>query len=719
MGDIDPQSSTLYEVENMSDSDWLDISSRESEVSDIPESDADDPFSRPHSPHSSSGSSDHNDEPDRWEGIIEPEDGDGVQSDHGHVDEALTSPPGGDAQSTLRFRDVARHRLVEELREREALEQSMISTLSTSRNSSLSASASTSAARSRDLRLSFPDPLTSSRDELNRSYDNVEIDESPSSSPAPPPFGDAEPTVANARVRVRAVAPEVPQPQPAPQPDLQVVLYGSQPTDKFRLVESLLDKLAVGSGLFLSKRQPSTPRVSNYVLDGMNKPFASVFTVQVVDNTEDEEVLVSVSVLLDRTTDLQLSQPISGELPSLAIIFLPHLLAALPRHTLYLPVVETRREFTDVSDSNEGFSADLLRRGVDRQWDVLRTPTSQTLLWHVDTPTVVMSEDEIIALDPAEVALGFEPLIPRRRRFVNVLRAQIASAPAMTLYACFPSLCFHSDQSSFSLAILSIVLGYIVSMSTPVMVPVEREVVSAVIKAFTHSANLSSVAMASSTPTSVEQPMPIMSTLPSSLSTAALSLQEQPPASLTPVVKPHVNAEASKFPNPSTYCPVTHSLALTSTKSLSVAPSTSKAVTIPRKAVFDLSTHFAGSIQDLFSPRVLIAAVRADMKELLDALDELLQVLSASAHTTLDMSLSVANNLRDQLRRRHRRAQDRARRLRAKGSQAWTDASKHVSERMEVARRRAKAIQAHIGDEAQAIVKRVRQRWDERRLVAA
>jgi hypothetical protein len=87
----------------------------------------------------------------------------------------------------------------------------------------------------------------------------------------------------------------------------------------------------------------------------------------------------------------------------------------------------------EVSDPSEGFSLDLFRASIDKQWEELRNPTSQTLLWHVDSPTTVMNKEEITALDATEVSLGFEPLLPRRRRSLSLLGSQIAPGPAVTL----------------------------------------------------------------------------------------------------------------------------------------------------------------------------------------------------------------------------------------------------------------------------------------------
>jgi hypothetical protein len=251
-------------------------------------------------------------------------------------------------------------------------------------------------------------------------------------------------------------------------------------------------------------------------------------------------------------------------------------------------------------------------------------------------------------------------------------------------------------------------------MTSPIAIPTEQTLVSVVVKAFTNSTPFSSRTIPSPTPFVVENPLSVFSAMPSSLSTIAPSIREQPSAMLTPSAKPKVIARAPAL-NPTTHCTVAQSLTLISTtKSLSVVPANVKSVSIPPKSVYELSTRLASSIQDLFSPTAVANAIRADLQELLDAIDELLHVITANAQAKASLSLSTAGQVRDQLRRRHHRAQDRARRLREKGTQVWSDASKRVSERMEIAKRRAKTLQAHFGEEAHALVKRVHQRFEER-----
>ena len=188
----------------------------------------------------------------------------------------------------------ALHRHVEDLRERQALEQSMVSTLSGSRGGSLAASASagsssalSGSARSRDLRLSFPDPLTSPRNELNRSYDNVDFEDS---LPGSPPQESAP-------APERVIEPEAPVVVSGPAPpvravghnasmfgDLQIVLYGDSREDKHVITGMVLGKLAEGLNLGLSGPDMDNAQgVIRYTLLKRGKVPSAV--VRVVDNT--------------------------------------------------------------------------------------------------------------------------------------------------------------------------------------------------------------------------------------------------------------------------------------------------------------------------------------------------------------------------------------------------------------------------------------------------
>jgi hypothetical protein len=157
----------MSEVDSLSDSEWLEISSNQESDSDSissRDSDHDDPPSLPPSRRSSiSVGSSVDGEIDAWEGFADAS-----------PDELVSgTDPVGTAFATTEH--AGPRRMLQGSEEQfvtAALEQSLVGTLSASRSSSLGVP-STVHNSLRDLRLSFPDPITSSRDELNRSYEAV------------------------------------------------------------------------------------------------------------------------------------------------------------------------------------------------------------------------------------------------------------------------------------------------------------------------------------------------------------------------------------------------------------------------------------------------------------------------------------------------------------------------------------------------------------------
>ncbi|KAI0313751.1 hypothetical protein OF83DRAFT_1140029 [Amylostereum chailletii] len=698
---MDTDSPFLSEVESISDSDWLDISSHASDTESVglPESDPDDAYGRPPSSHSSISS--RSSSVDVWEGLLD-------QSDHDLEPDQVPEPHAGPAQSgTIRARTFASHRLAEELRVKEGLEQSMVSTLSTSRNSSLSASASSPASisRSRDLRLSFPDPLTPSRDELNRSYEEV----APVDRPIPDSFASDPQISESMEDPGRSATPEVLL--STPQPDLHVVLYGSPPSDKWEFVHTLLDKLAVGSGLTLSERDMHSQRTSIYWLNAKAKSH-SLFDAHVIS-------------VADQTDTSQL--PCAEDIPSLAIVFLPSLLPSLPQHTLFLPVVVSPSVDLDPA----GFSEEVLREGVETQWDMMSVPSNQLLLWHVDSPSIVMSEAEVATLDPVEVFLGFEPLLRRRHRLLKSLRDQIAATPAMTI-----------------IAILSLVLGYIVSMTSPVSVssanvPTEKDAMAAVLRVFTNASNQSHVSVSSPVTMSPLRDISVaLANLPpSTLSTYVPASPSNHEAVHTPVaassqtpaqyvsVQPKADLPSSPSLIPQSSTVLSLALPAAESKSLSKVQPAAKGVmasTPASDALYSLSTRLTSSLSDIFNVKVLAGVLYADMKELLDALDELIQVIGTQAANAVSLSKSTTEGFREHIRRGNRRAQDRARMLREKGRRALLSVRGQAWGRMERARKSARSLKNAIGESFGADLKasagtqkqakeRVRTRMEERR----
>lgn len=313
----------LYEPEELSDSDWLDIpSSRESEDTDsVVGFDSDrelDHYDRPASRHSysSTGSSHHN-EIRAWEGLIED-----IPDERHTAARPLTRPTAlscdgahadAAAAPTAHEQDPE-----EEQRVKDALDQSMMSTLSSSRSNTLSGSHS-SLVRSRELRLSFPDPLTSSReDSLNASFEAV-VPEG-DASPAVDPAADSSPHGTDdidVKIALTAADPGL-LPTPAvpdleesgedalTKPDFYVVLYGASSAIKWSLIDKLLEKLAVGVGLTLTSRIVGL--IDGYVRFLSSNARKDSRAVCVIDRTDSAETVGTCHCCSLRLTSSSLSR---------------------------------------------------------------------------------------------------------------------------------------------------------------------------------------------------------------------------------------------------------------------------------------------------------------------------------------------------------------------------------------------------------------------------
>ena len=303
LDNADRNYSSLSEFENLSDSDWLDVaSSRASEDDDsltgFEDSDRDDVDGRPESRYSYTSYSSSRDEVVAWEGLID-ENSDLETplplADRAELTDSLATdlarPPSPQADEDP-----------EDERVKAALDQSMISTLSSSRSNSLANSVQTSLGNSTRLLLSFPDPTTSRPQSLSTSYEDLshseakehtkddvstyadavtaEPAEDPGLHPTPVvPAEDAhdqDPVIAASRVK----------------PDLRVVLYGASPLVKGTLVQMLLDKLALSTGLVRAQRVNEAPRVISHLFNAQeSKTWKSPLrSICVVDKTGLQQV---------------------------------------------------------------------------------------------------------------------------------------------------------------------------------------------------------------------------------------------------------------------------------------------------------------------------------------------------------------------------------------------------------------------------------------------
>lgn len=293
----DFQDSSSRSDDGLSDSDWLDIATnRESDDNDsVSSRDSDVHDGVPSLPLSRRSSvsigSSRDGDTDAWDGFTDDSSDEGIT--HGPprasdpaIDGPILSPVfdlGIDEQE------------IEERRLRDALDQSMISTLGSSRSGSLPSTVHNSI---RDLRLSFPDPLTSSRDELSSSYDNVSSSVQ-NISPSPE-IVDNSPVPESPALGPVSLLPQETAKEPGPIPipvsseqgnslSLQssygIKLYGTPSSIKWTFVYQLMQSSCQKKGLNLAAINTS-PCGAFHWLQFTNAHGATALTVQVEDHIQ-------------------------------------------------------------------------------------------------------------------------------------------------------------------------------------------------------------------------------------------------------------------------------------------------------------------------------------------------------------------------------------------------------------------------------------------------
>jgi len=424
----------------MSDSDWLDISSsKESDDNDSVSSRASDhdeiDYAPPSRRSSMSLGSSRDGDVEAWEGFAE----DSADELVAHDDLiGLSIPPtlppalrtaAVPLEETLTVpRDVMAERDI-----KTSLDQSTTGTLSASRSSSSGGHASTVQNSIRDLRLSFPDPLTSSRDELNTTYEGASSSETtsegdvapPASTRAVDPGPSATPEVLNIVVSKyrRSVV----------RADLEIVLYGVSTAARWSVVDDILEKAAVGASITLTPPLKISEEYSRLLqIDGPREAIAS---------------FPKVVAVIDRTSDEFSHYP--GPQPSLAIIFLPSMSSVSVKHTSYLPILVPR-------DNMSATSMDDHKRREDAEsWSKASIRPDALFAVKQDAGSVI-DIDDVSNIQPSRVHDALGCLMTRaddaRRRLAESLRK------TQTARDCDTSHLFRTAVTGGVLAIVAILL---------------------------------------------------------------------------------------------------------------------------------------------------------------------------------------------------------------------------------------------------------------------
>ncbi|TCD61669.1 hypothetical protein EIP91_008117 [Steccherinum ochraceum] len=718
----EPNYSSLSEFDTSSDSDWLDISSRASEdndsVASFYDSDRDDIYERPASRRSlSSLTSSRSGVVEGWEGLIDDADE--------ATPAAETAPATFSDVSADEERPASPEQDPEDEKVKAGLEQSMMSTLSSPRSNSLSNSMQTSVVRStRDLRLSFPDPLTSSRDQSlhsSSSYEDVSVpkpDEQPveedtveAEDASPPALAAEDPGLASTPEVPPKAALEVQRPHipSGISPDFFIALYGPSSPSKDVVVDALLSKWASAAGLVLSCTVLHATAVTSRVYISN-------------DSAEDEHTARRLVSVVDKT-DMNHVEPTDPLCPSLAIILLPSIPpVSTNAHTLYLPVVVPNP--LTLVDASTDYLLD-----AEQQWESLGIP-SEKLTSLSDWSTAVVDQEKIEAASPSQVYNAFRPLLKLQKQ-----------GPKRTF-----------STNAILLAILSIVIGYIVkgtvsSGAVPMrswnlirpQPPTNKSVVTSA------TASLSTLLPNSVMvpPSSKDMQISLVSSVTSlaAITTAPrhVATNSAPAASTSAAAAVHDAAPSVDAPTTECSCgcgmvtwftgkstdlivrPAASASALSSVDHANAKdlPSVTRGYTghggsgkgKGKATSFDvggdaslyaLSTRIAGSISEYFEfdLKAIMGVNTKDMQVLMDALEVLYEAIDRQRIIAYEQSktglMKLKHQVQEEVKYRNARAKAKAKELKQKGRQYLTTLREHVKSRTDLAKVHAKVIKESL-----------------------
>lgn len=394
---------------------------------------------------------------------------------------------------------------------------------------------------------------------------------------------------------------------------------------------------------------------------------------------------------------------------------MPSSLYFVPDHSLYLPVLAQSPNAIDVP-----FAADQLL-DAEQQWDTFNIPRSKVVPLSRCSSSVV-DVDEVERVAPKQLARVLRPVTEVQR--AEGLVQRIAPRHALTMYACSPSAMNFVLMRCCSLAILSVVLGYAIqgSFNPPATPTVSIQEPQQTTPTFAFPSV--GVSINHSTPSSVN---PTTSGRPS-LKDLALAVLPAPLIASTsqPSVMPSTHrADPVTSVDAPTECGCgcglitwpgksdkgTTDLVLRPTSSaptvhdagksgLALLPSPQysgkgKAVARSDNAAYALGSWVGGgALAELLG--IGYSVVARDVQEILDALDELAQVIARQTAFVWAQSADAVDGLKARLHARHERARARALELRQMGGRLFESVQERVRARVARARENARAAKEEV-----------------------
>ncbi|KDR76200.1 hypothetical protein GALMADRAFT_247459 [Galerina marginata CBS 339.88] len=756
----------MAELDSLSDSDWLDIASgRDSDDNDSlsdQDSDRDEISSIPRSRRSSISNDDSlSSDVEAWEGFVSDSGDEALEAATGMYPVPLPSPLGTEPV-VIGLDPSATHSVdpataEEDQRVREALDQSFVGTLNASRSSTVGSGHSPSTHTSiRDLRLSFPDPLTSSRNELNRSYETVSspTESTVSSSSDDDDVNDPEPSpsiVPPALITDPGLLSTTPEVQhhevqhlesDEKKAELEIVLYGSSSEVKWKFVQELIQKAAATSGHVPgnSLRENEPIQSLRFIRDSGN--ILSFFNaVNVHDRTND-----GVKYDMDNLD--------SPDRPSLAVVYLPAAkLPVLAWHDAYLPVLVP--SVTDLDDP-------LTLQAAEEDWDLLAVPSNKVVkLGAAESP--VFDPEDLVFVNASrayDVLRGVGRDI-KKSAALKPLTEQVKSVNAVTLFALMSIIMGFAFNTAFrpptpaptpTINTPSSSSGHLWGLFGPqpnrsILTPSANTKACGGAAGNAHKDVSLSIFNPGSTSLSVTPP-PASKSL--SIAGGSGSKDVAEASTTSPATKckecgsTSSNLVAAEKPGPSTDVVVRStttslskvsyvmpSMSITASRSDSGSGSTiilgAAERPIPRSTVGTSASATAtlslnlNTVSEVFdaTTKALAVAVGTDLAELAEAADELLTHLRQQTDNVIRQSKGKARafgesiqNLNEEVVSRNNRAKKRAKELKEMGKEFVLGATTELRERTRKARTRARALKKSVvegGSEARRAAQKAAQ----------
>lgn len=123
-------------------------------------------------------------------------------------------------------------------------------------------------------------------------------------------------------------------------------------------------------------------------------------------------------------------------------------------------------------------------------------------------------------------------------------------------------------------------------------------------------------------------------------------------------------------------------------------------------SLYALSTRIVTSLTEYFNFTPLGKMVQQDMQEILDALDQLVAVITRQSATLWEQSKDTVSTLQEGFGRRNERARRKARQMRAVGERWISSVKESIKSHTELAKVNAKALKAHVVNHLEARHKR-------------